>query len=144
MLGLISSHMHQSSLSQHPVTEGILFSLLRLNFISLLLFLLKTISEWEWLICDNSQLSTHLSIHSFISLLPLCTSRDSVTSLLQLYTVSFISKTPHDFWTCILQLVSLSQCPFVLHPPLHTSTLSDNTAIFLVIQEPSTSNTFPI
>lgn len=74
MLGLIFSLMHQSSLSlflsQHPVTEGIPFSLLQLNFISLLLFLLKTLSEWERLNSDNPQLSTHLSIHSFINLLP--------------------------------------------------------------------------
>lgn len=66
----LSFHLCINLPSQHSVTESILFSLLQLNFISLLLFSLKTLSEWERLNSDNSQLSTHLSILSFINLLP--------------------------------------------------------------------------
>lgn len=57
-------------LSQHSVTEDILFSVLRLSFISLVLIPLKALSEWDGLNSDNLQLSTHLSIRSFISRLP--------------------------------------------------------------------------
>ena len=151
MLGLIFSLMHQSSLSQHPVSEGILFSPLQLNFISRLLFLLKTLSEWERLNSDNPQLSTRLSIHSFINLLP-------VSSFLYIKRPPSLARrryaqfhgfqTRHTnvccfffFSTYVLLLVCFSPCSLVLYPPVHTSTLPDSAAICLVIH-PSL-NTFP-
>lgn len=147
MLGLIFSLMHQSSLSlslsQHPVTEGIPFSLLQLNFISLLLFHVKTLSEWERLNSDEPQLSTHLSRHSFINLLPASSFLyiNRPLTLCYRYTQVHLPQKKHHTNVVFFFATCCSQCPFVLHPPLHTSTLFDNTAICLVIH-PS-SNTFP-
>lgn len=119
MLGLIFSLMHQSSLSfslsQHPVT-GILFSLLQLNFISLVLFLLKTLSEWERLNSDNPRLSTHLSIRSFINL-------SYLTSFLHIpdspLHILIHTKTPTQmfFFMCFASclFVSVSSSSFTLH-----------------------------
>lgn len=90
----------------HPVTEGIPFSPLQPNFISLLLFLLKTLSEWERLNSDNPQLSTHLSMHSFINLLPVCTSRGPLSPTVR-RTLSCVSRIAH-------KIVSLFEFLFFL------------------------------
>lgn len=97
-----------------------------------------------------------LSSIFYLSLLS-CTSRDPLLacsrtpSLLLLLllllpcTVSFVSEKPHECCCCCfyyyLHLCYLFLPSFVLYPPLHTSTVPDNTAICLVIH-PS-SNTFP-
>lgn len=142
----LSFHLCINLLSQHSVTEDILFSVLQLNFISLLLFPLKTLSEWEQLNSENPQLSTHLSIRSFITLLPVSYflyREKSHTRSYRFSTRRFIcyKNNTQMFFTCILLPVCCSQCCVVLYPPFHTSTLPDNTAICLVIH-PS-SNYFP-
>lgn len=70
----LSFHLCINLLSRRSVTDDIPYSVLRLNFISLVLILLKALSEWDRLNSDNPQRSTHLSIRSFITLLPVSSS----------------------------------------------------------------------
>lgn len=147
MRGLIFSLMHQSSLFLSP-SLGILlqkasyFPLCSWISSALLLFLLKTLSECEQLNADNPQLSTHLSIHYFIYLLTcLFSPVNPRFPVIALHTfIHFLKHYKNDMTCIFVPPVCFSECPLVLYPPLHTSTLSDNTAICLVIH-PS-SNTF--
>lgn len=90
---------------------------------------------------DNPQLFTHPSMRpsffhqSFLPLFP-CT---SVTRCYRTF-IPFKNNT-RMFLACNLT-VCCSQRRFVLHPPLHTSPHSDNTAICLVIH-PSSNTFFP-
>lgn len=83
MLGLIFSLMHPSSLGV-LLQKASYFPCCSWISSVFLLFPLKTLSEWERLNSDSPQLSTHLSIHPFINLLPVCTSRGPSASLLPL------------------------------------------------------------
>lgn len=134
-LGLIFSLMHQS----FPcvgilLQEGLLFSTLQLSFISFLWFLLKTLSEWERLSSDNSQLSTHLSIHPFIHLLPVSTFLYIKESLIRCYCCIPFDPSQmqrrNAFISCTLLHVCFVLCPsplsvvFLCLPLLHTSILN--------------------
>lgn len=128
MLGLIFKPMHQSS-SQHPVTQGILYSPPQLNLISLLLFLFLrpclngnglTRTIRSCLHIDQSVLSLILYLSSLC-----CTSRGHWI-LCSRSEVSLILKTQLTGFLLLVPPVFFSPCFFVLSPPLHTSTLSDN------------------
>lgn len=134
-LGLIFSLMHQSSPCVGILLqEGLLFSTLQLSFISFLLFLLKTLSEWERLSSDNSQLSTHLSIHPFIHLLPVSTFLYIKESLIRRYCCIPFNPSQmqrrNAFISCTLLHVCFVLCPsplsvvFLCLPLLHTSILN--------------------
>lgn len=137
--------MHQSSPCVGILLqEGLLFSTLQLSFISFLLFLLKTLSEWERLSSDNSQLSTHLSIHPFIHLLPVSTFLYIKESLIRCYCCIPFDPSQmqcrNAFMSCTLLHVCFVLCP---SPPLGCLPLSpsashiypqhDKMAICLVI-----------
>lgn len=78
-------------------------------------------------------LTVHSCLHIYQSILSsifyLSVHQEAPLPLCYRYRVLFFSKTPHKmlflffFSTCILLPVCYSRCPFVLHPPLHTSSL---------------------